>query len=145
MEQLSTCTWCCVTFPLFSLAAPLMLVFRMRTLLTQSHHNLFACRGPCLAATDNFKNTQLWVVPAKGTDGLIRLAGTNQCLDAGSPPLVNGRILKTWTWYVPLSLSIFFYRNQTRSSNSPPHLDVRRCMLIPAIYLLCFSLLATPA
>jgi hypothetical protein len=69
-------------------------------------HNLFACRGPCLAATDNFKNTQLWVVPAKGTDGLIRLAGTNQCLDAGSPPLVNGRILKTWTWYVSLSLSI---------------------------------------
>ncbi|KAJ9116985.1 hypothetical protein QFC22_004643 [Naganishia vaughanmartiniae] len=65
--------------------------------------------GGCLASTDNFKGTQLWVVPPKGTDGLIRLSGTNQCLDAGSPPLINGRILKTWTCYPGLKQQTWFH------------------------------------
>ncbi|KAJ9107093.1 hypothetical protein QFC20_003818 [Naganishia adeliensis] len=55
--------------------------------------------GACLPATDGFKGTQLWNIPAKNSAGPIRLAGSNQCLDAGDRPLANGRILKTWTCY----------------------------------------------
>jgi hypothetical protein len=63
-------------------------------------------RGGCLAPTDNFKGTQLWNIPAKNSAGPIRLAGSNQCLDAGTQPLANGRTLKTWTWCVSCSSSL---------------------------------------
>ncbi|KAJ9116984.1 hypothetical protein QFC22_004642 [Naganishia vaughanmartiniae] len=65
--------------------------------------------GPCLAANDKAKSTQLWNVAAKGSDGLIKLAGTNYCLDAGSPPLANGRLAKTWTCYQGLKQQTWFH------------------------------------
>jgi hypothetical protein len=55
-------------------------------------------RNPCSPSYDRYKNLQLWDVPAPNTAGPIKLSGTNMCLDAGDPPLVNGRVMKIWTW-----------------------------------------------